>query len=58
MLTWIAFFASVEVKEHPNLRGKALCAVIGFDPTLRSGVVSTCSYEARESVVHSAMPGK
>ena len=51
-----SFFASVEVREHPNLREKALCVVMGFDPTLRRGVVSTCSYEARKSGVHSAMP--
>ena len=51
-----SFFASVEVREHPDLRGKALCVVMGFDSTLRRGVVSTCSYEARKSGVHSAMP--
>ena len=51
-----SFFASVEVREHPDLGGKALCVVMGFDPTLRRGVVSTCSYEARKSGVHSAMP--
>jgi DNA polymerase IV (DinB-like DNA polymerase) len=51
-----SFFASVEVREHPDLRGKALCVVMGFDPTFRRGVVSTCSYEARKSGVHSAMP--
>ena len=43
-----SFFASVEAREHPDLRGKALCVVMGFDPTLRRGVVSTCSYEARK----------
>ena len=49
-----SFFASVEVREHPDLRGKALCVVMGFDPTLRRGVLkSTCSYEARK---YSAMP--
>ncbi len=51
-----SFFASVEVREHPDLGGKALCVVMGFDPTLRRGVVSTCSYEARKFGVHSAMP--
>ena len=53
---YIVFFASVEVREHPDLRGKALCVVMGFDPTLRRGVVSTYSYEARKSGVHSTMP--
>jgi DNA polymerase IV (DinB-like DNA polymerase) len=51
-----SFFASVEVREHPDLGGKALCVVMGFDPTLRRGVVSTCSYETRTSGIHSAMP--
>ena len=52
----IVFFASVEVREYPDLREKAPCVVMGFDPTLRRGFVSTCSYEARKSGVHSAMP--
>jgi DNA polymerase IV (DinB-like DNA polymerase) len=51
-----SFFALVEVREHPNLIGKALCIVMRFNPTLRRGVVRTCSYEARKSGVHSAMP--
>ena len=47
-----AFFASVEVRDNPNLRGKPL--IIGSLPTER-GVVATCSYEARRYGVHSAM---
>lgn len=50
-----AFFASVEERDHPEYRGKAL--IIGGDPNKR-GVVSTCSYEARKFGVHSAMPTK
>ena len=47
-----AFFASVEMRDHPELRGKPL--IIGSLPTER-GVVATCSYEARKYGVHSAM---
>lgn len=47
-----AFFASVEARDNPTLRGKPL--IIGSLPTER-GVVSTCSYEARKFGVHSAM---
>jgi Nucleotidyltransferase/DNA polymerase involved in DNA repair len=47
-----AFFASVEVLDNPELKGKPL--IIGH-PGPRS-VVSTCSYEARKYGVHSAMP--
>ncbi len=47
-----AFFASVETRDNPNLRGKPL--IIGALPGER-GVVATCSYEARKYGVHSAM---
>lgn len=51
-----SFYASVEMHEHPDLRGKPL--VIGADPRQGTGrgVVCTCSYEARVSGIHSAMP--
>ena len=49
-----AFFASVEIRENPDLAGKPL--VVGGDPKTKRGVVSTCSYEAREYGVHSGMP--
>ena len=47
-----AFYASVEARDNPALRGKPL--IIGSLPSER-GVVSTCSYEARKYGVHSAM---
>jgi DNA polymerase-4 len=52
-----AFFAAVEQRDRPELRGKPV--IVGGDPRSREytrGVVSTCSYEAREFGVHSAMP--
>jgi len=50
-----AFFAAVEQKVNPALRGKP---VIVGGPADSRGVVSTCSYEARNYGVHSAMPMK
>ena len=47
-----AFFAAVEQRDRPELRGKAL--VVGGDPHGR-GVVATASYEARRFGIGSAM---
>ena len=45
-----AFFAAVEQRDNPELRGKPVA--VGFDGP--RGVVSTASYEARKWGVHSA----
>jgi len=51
-----AFYAAVEQRDNPAYLGKP--AVVGADPKggAGRGVVSACSYEAREYGIHSALP--
>ena len=51
-----AFFASIEQRENPSLKGKPV--IVGADPKIGRGVVSTASYEARKFGIHSAQPIK
>ena len=51
-----AFYAAVEQRDHPELRGRPV--IVGADPRggKGRGVVATASYEARRFGVGSAMP--
>jgi DNA polymerase IV (DinB-like DNA polymerase) len=51
-----AFFAAIEERDHPELRGLPL--VVGADPAggKGRGVVSTANYQARKYGIHSALP--
>jgi DNA polymerase IV len=46
------FYAAIEVRDRPSLRGKP----VGVGGVGGRGVLTTCNYEARKFGVHSAMP--
>ena len=50
------FYAAVEERENPALKGKAV--IVGSDPRggLGRGIVATCNYAARKFGVRSALP--
>ena len=50
------FFAAVEERENPALKGKPV--IVGSDPKAGAGrgIVATCNYEARRYGLKSAMP--
>jgi nucleotidyltransferase/DNA polymerase involved in DNA repair len=50
-LVTIAFYASVEIRDDPDLKGKPVA--VGSN-----SMICTSSYEARKFGVRSAMPGK
>ncbi|MGO8761580.1 MAG: DNA polymerase IV [Desulfobaccales bacterium] len=51
-----AFFAAIEERDHPELKGRPV--VVGADPAggKGRGVVATANYPARVYGIHSAMP--
>ncbi len=51
-----SFYTAVEVREHPELRGKPV--IVGADPKEGKGrgVVMACSYEARALGIKAGMP--
>jgi DNA polymerase IV (DinB-like DNA polymerase) len=51
-----SFYPSVEIRENPSLKGKAV--IVGADPKggQGRGVVVSCSYEARKLGIRSGMP--
>lgn len=53
-----AFYASVEIREKPELRGKPVIIARHPKESGGRGVVATASYEARKYGVHSAMSAR
>jgi len=51
-----AFYASVEEREKPGLKGKAIVVCVYSARGGESGAVATANYEARKLKVHAGMP--
>lgn len=51
-----AFFAAVEERERPELKGKPVVIGAPVKEGSGRGIVNTCSYEARKFGIHSGMP--
>lgn len=51
-----SFYAAIEERENPELRGKAVVVCMLSGRSELSGSVSTCNYVARESGIRSGMP--
>ncbi|MFH0955155.1 MAG: DNA polymerase IV [Candidatus Micrarchaeota archaeon] len=50
------FYAQVEEREKPELKGKPVVVGMYSGRTAESGAVATCNYEARKLGIHSGMP--
>jgi nucleotidyltransferase/DNA polymerase involved in DNA repair len=51
-----AFFPSIEVREHPELKGKPVALEADRKEGKGKGVVGSASYEVRKYGVRSALP--
>lgn len=51
-----AFYASIEVRDNPQLKGRPVVIARHPNQTGGRGIVATCNYEARKFGIHSAMP--
>ncbi len=51
-----AFFASVEAREHAEWKGEPIVVCVFSGRGAEGGVVSSCSYDARQLGVHAGMP--
>ncbi|WP_406660335.1 DNA polymerase IV [Methanolobus sp. ZRKC3] len=50
------FYAAIEEREDPSLKGKAVVVCMYSNRGEEGGAVSTCNYVARDAGIHSAMP--